>query len=113
MEFLDPQQLMKMSPPALLVLGLLVIGAVLKRIGSPLVDRLIAPTLTLAGGAIYPFIADVSKVDYTMSNPQVFLVLCGLIIGAGSVGLNQNWRQLTAPKQEPPPSDTNKQPRNP
>ena len=86
------KQLLELSPPVLLALGLNFLGLGLKR--SPIKNWTIPFLLIAAGAMVYPLIADVSKVSFQCQNPYALNAVFGAVIGGCSIGLNQAFRQI-------------------
>ena len=100
---MDVVDFSQLSPPIALALALNLLGLGLKR--SPAPSWLIPMILPLLGGAAYPFIAETGKVSFECRNPDVLLVIYGVVIGAGSVGLNQAVKQFLGRKETVPAKD--------
>jgi hypothetical protein len=98
-------EIVQLSPPIALALGLNIVGAAIKKIGR--LDSAIPLVLISLGAVIYPFISEMGKVDYECRNPMVLLGIYGALIGSASVGLNQMFRQFLATKDSGS-TDTNK-----
>lgn len=88
----DIQELLKLSPPVILVLGLNFLGLGLKK--SPMPNWTIPIILSLTGLVVYPHIAETGSVGFEVRNPDVLLAVYGFALGAASVGLNQVFRQI-------------------
>lgn len=85
-------QLLEMSPPVALLVALILLGFYLKR--SPYPSWAIPLTNGVLGAVAYPFIADMSKVSFQVSNPAVFNALLGLLIGLASSGLQSQFKGI-------------------
>lgn len=85
-------EILELSPPVALALGLVLLGAFLKR--SPFPNWAIPLGLCAIGAAVFPFIADVGKVSFQVRNPVVFHALLGGIIGLASTGLHAQFQNI-------------------
>lgn len=90
MDFLD--SLLDLSPPIALLAALTVLGYALKK--SPIQNWVIPLLLPAVGSVVYPFVAEIAEVSYTVRNPTVFNGIIGFLIGWASTGGNQAIRQF-------------------
>ena len=89
----DIEELLKLSPPVILVLCLNILGVGLKK--TPMLPNWIIPIiLSLTGLVVYPYIAETGSVAFQVRNPDVLLAVYGFALGAASVGLHQVFRQI-------------------
>lgn len=84
-------ELLEVAPPVVLAVALNILGLVLKK--SPIANWLIPILLPVTGAVVYPFIS--MPIHYQVPSPTVLMCVYGFIIGSGSVGLNQLFRQFT------------------
>jgi hypothetical protein len=89
---IDLSQLASLSPEALTIAFLNVIGLMLKRIPQ-IDDKFIPVLLALFGACSWS----------GMNGLTTQNVMLGVMLGAGSVFVNQVYRQFTQPKEEPKP----------
>lgn len=85
-------EILEMSPPVALAVGLVLLGWCLKR--SPFPSWAIPLGLCVVGAVIFPFIADAGKVSFQVRNPVVFHGLIGGIIGLASTGLHAQFQHI-------------------
>ena len=102
-EWLDA--ILQCSPPLALALAINLALFASKRIPMP---GWVRPILAMGIGAIaYPFLADISKLNYNVRSPALYLTLIGTSIGGLSVCFNQVVRQWIKSKTgSDPMSDT-------
>lgn len=96
---LDLDQITQLSPPVALAAALWVLGSILKR--SPVPDWLIPFFLPLAGAVAFPFIADVSEVNFNVKSPAAFQAVIGFCIGGAAVAMNEAGKQFLNRKDNP------------
>lgn len=89
----------QLSPPALLAVALYGLGFVLKK--SPMPDWLIPFVLPCVGAIVFPFIADVSEVNFNVKSPAAFQAVIGFCIGGASVAMNEAGKQFLNRKDKP------------
>lgn len=103
------EELLKLSPPVILVLSLNILGVGLKK--SPIPNWTIPIVLSLVGLFVYPYIAETGSVGFEVRNPDVLLAVYGFALGAASVGLNQVFRQIFGRLIEGPDEKKTEQPK--
>jgi len=87
--------LVQLSPPFLLALGINFMMLFLRRIPYMQSHDWLLPIFALViGGIVYPYVAEVGKVSYNVKNPAVLLHIIGFAIGGLSVAFHQIFKQL-------------------
>ena len=89
---MDIKELLELSPPVALLVVLMLLGFYLKR--SPYPSWAIPLTLGVLGGVAYPFIAEVGKVSFQVSNPTVLNVIIGALVGLAGPGLQSQFQHI-------------------
>lgn len=74
------------------MLALMLLGFYLKR--SPFPAWLIPISLAALGVIVYPFIADASKVNFQVHNPEVLNRIFGALVGFAACGLQAQYRHI-------------------
>lgn len=72
-------QIVTMSPELLVIVAILIVGFVLKLVKS-FPNEYIPAVGSLMGASLYPFVADVAKVDYQVRLPWLRQILIGLAL---------------------------------
>lgn len=100
MENTNITELNALSIPVILTLVCNLFAEGLKRAAGDGVNKWIPLILMVLSGVCYPLVASLSDLKVNTGNPTLYMVLVGLCIGGMSVGVNQVFKQLTAPKEE-------------
>lgn len=86
-------EILALSPAALLVAGLNILGFIISNI-KKLPNEFIPFIILAAGTLIFPQISNINQVPYSCKNPELILYLQGFAFGGLAVGLHQAGRQL-------------------
>lgn len=89
------EQLLKLSPPLLLIAALTCLGKTLK--GTPKVPDWAVPwILPLVGGIIYTYLGPAFPLPWIaqVECPKVVYGLIGFVCGSTAVGFHQAWKQF-------------------
>lgn len=100
--------LMKVSPPVLLSLGLNFILMYIGKIPKIKDEKdWLLPLIALGlGGLLYPFVAEIGKVSYTVKYPVMLNIIFGICIGGLSVATNKMFKELMRKLFGVPTGDT-------
>lgn len=86
----DINQLLDLSPPLGLILGLNFLMAILKYSFKDTFPKRLIPALCfLLGGLIFPLIAEQKNVPYNMVSPLASKIIMGFVLGGCAVGGHQ------------------------
>lgn len=89
---IDLKEILELSPPVALLVGLMLLGFYLKR--SPFPSWVIPIALAALGAVVYPLIAEVGKVSFHVANPAILNAVFGLLIGFAASGLQGQFRNI-------------------
>lgn len=100
------EQLLKLSPPFLLIVALTYLGRTLK--ATPHVPDWTVPwILPLAGGILYTYLGPAFPLPWIaqVDSPQVVYGLIGFVCGSTAVGFHQAWKQFVTRDNEETKAD--------